>query len=47
MADLIDQHNEWLKKRGWYDIITATLEGNWIDESDAVDGYLDDGDTAD
>ena len=47
VADLIDQHNEWLKKRRWYDIITATLDENWIDESDAVDGYLDDGDTAD
>jgi uncharacterized Zn finger protein (UPF0148 family) len=47
VADLIDQHNEWLKKRGWYDIITATLDENWIDESDAVDGYHDDGDTAD
>jgi hypothetical protein len=34
---LIEQHDEWLKDRGWYDIITATLDENWID-----DGFLDD-----
>ena len=54
MVDLIEQHNEWLKKHGWYDIITAALDENWcpsgtegIDESDAFHGYVDDGHTAD
>ena len=42
VAELIEQHDEYLKKRGWYDAITATLDENWID--DAVDGYLDAGD---
>ena len=40
---LIEQHDEWLKDRGWYDIITATLDENWMD--DAVDGYLYTGNT--
>ena len=43
VLSLIEQHEEWLKDRGWYDIITATLDENWI--NDAVDEYLDAGDT--
>ena len=43
LLSLIEQHDEWLKDRGWYDIITATLDENWID--DAVDEYLDASDT--
>jgi hypothetical protein len=39
VLSLIEQHDEWLKDRGWYDIITATLDENWTD--DAVDEYLD------
>ena len=35
---LIEKHDEYLKKRGDYDIITATLDENWMD--DAVDEYL-------
>jgi hypothetical protein len=35
---LIEQHDEWLKDRGRYDIITATLDENWVD-----DEFLDDG----
>jgi hypothetical protein len=29
----MERHDEWLKERGWYAIMTATL-----DEDDAVDG---------
>ena len=28
---LIEKHDEYLKKRGDYDIITATLDENWVD----------------
>jgi hypothetical protein len=34
VADLIQQHDEYLKERGDYDIITATLDGNWNGEDD-------------
>jgi hypothetical protein len=34
---LIEQHDEWLKDRGWYDIITHTLDDNWTGEDD---GYI-------
>ena len=44
IASLIEQHNEYLKRRGWYDIITATFDENWIE---AVDGSLDDDATGD
>jgi hypothetical protein len=43
VASLIGQHDEYLKKRGWYDVITATLDENWLD--DAVDGFLTGNDT--
>jgi len=36
VAEVIEQHDEYLRRRGWYDVITATLDENWID--DAVDG---------
>jgi hypothetical protein len=38
VARVIKEHDGYLKKRGWYDIITATLDENWKD--DAVDGFL-------
>jgi hypothetical protein len=38
VAELIEQHDRYLRKREWYDVITATLDENWID--DAVDVYL-------
>jgi hypothetical protein len=31
---LIEQHDVWLKDRGWYAIITATLDENWTGEND-------------
>ena len=31
---LIEQRDEWLKDRGWYDIITVALEENWNGEDD-------------
>jgi hypothetical protein len=34
VLSLIEQHDEWLKDRGWYDIITVALEENWNDEDD-------------
>ena len=37
VLSLIEQHDEWLKDRGWYDIITATLDENWKGEDD---GYI-------
>ena len=38
VASLIGQHDEYLKKRDWYDIITATLDENWVaDENDEFD----------
>jgi hypothetical protein len=40
VAKLIEKYDEYLKKRGDYDIIAATLDENWID-----DEPLDDGDT--
>jgi hypothetical protein len=38
VAKLIERHDEYLKKRGDYDIITETLYESWMD--DAVDEYL-------
>jgi hypothetical protein len=43
VAELIKQHDQYLRKCGWYDVITATLDENWMD--DAVDGYLCPGNT--
>ena len=37
VLSLIEQHDEWLKDRGWYDIITRTLDENWTGEDD---GYI-------
>jgi hypothetical protein len=37
VLNLIEQHDEWLKDRGWYDIITAMLDQNWTGEDD---GYI-------
>ena len=37
IAFLIEQHDEWLKDRDWYDIITRTLDDNWKGEDD---GYI-------
>jgi hypothetical protein len=34
VAGVIERHDEYLKKRGWYDIITATLDENWVDGGD-------------
>ena len=34
VLSLIEQHDEWLKDRGWYGIITATLVENWEGEDD-------------
>ena len=33
-AELIQQHDAYLKERGDYNIITATLDGNWNCEDD-------------
>ena len=41
VARVIEEHDEYLKKRGWYDIITATLDENWKDDGTA-DGFTDD-----
>jgi hypothetical protein len=43
IARLIEQHDEWLKKKktggeSWYDIITSTLDENWVADDD--DGYI-------
>ena len=48
IARLIAQHDEWLKKkrtdgRSWYDIITDTLDENWVTDDD--DGLIWDADT--
>jgi hypothetical protein len=38
-ARRIKEHDEFLKKRGDYDIITATLDENWTnDDNELVDG---------
>jgi hypothetical protein len=39
VARLIGQHDEWLKKKrtdgeSWYDIITSTLDENWVADDD-------------
>jgi hypothetical protein len=39
-ADLILQHDAWLRERGDYDIITATLDENWVANEGA--GYIND-----
>ena len=44
IARLIARHDEWLKRkwtdgRGWYDIITDTLDENWHDDDDAEFAY--------
>ena len=31
---VIKEHDEYLKKRGWYDTITATLDENWVDDTE-------------
>jgi hypothetical protein len=36
VAKVIKQHDEYLKKRGDYDIITATLDENWVGDDDAM-----------
>jgi hypothetical protein len=36
VARVMKKHDEYLKKRGWYDLITATFDENWID--DDLDG---------
>jgi hypothetical protein len=36
ITKIIEQHDAYLKKRGWYDIITATLNENW-DGADATE----------
>ena len=43
VARVIKEHDEYLKKRGDYDIITATLDQNWVGEGKEVEG----GDDAD
>ena len=40
VLSLIEQHDEWLKDRDWYDIITRTLDENWKGEDDDDDGYI-------
>ena len=39
VLSLIEHHDDWLKDRGWYDIITATLDENWKGEDDGA-GYI-------
>jgi hypothetical protein len=34
VARIIKEHDEYLKKRGWYDTITATLDENWVDDTE-------------
>ena len=41
VARVIEEHDEYLKKRGWYGIITAALDENWKD-GDTADGFTDD-----
>jgi hypothetical protein len=40
VLSLSEKHDEWLKDRGWYDIITRTLDENWKGEDDGDDGYI-------
>ena len=40
MLSLIEQHDEWLKDCGWYDIITAMLDENWTGADDGNDWYM-------
>jgi hypothetical protein len=37
LAEVIRKHDEYLKRRGDYDIITATLDENWVDDGAATD----------
>jgi hypothetical protein len=32
VASVIKEHDEYLKKRGDYEFITATLDENWVDD---------------
>ena len=48
IARLIVQHDEWLKKkrtngRSWYDLITDSMDENWIPDDD--DGLVWDADS--
>jgi hypothetical protein len=43
VTNLIAQHDAYLKRRGWCDIIAATLDENY--KGVECDGYLDDGHT--
>ena len=42
VAKVTEKHDEYLKKRVWYDIITTTLDENWVadgnDEFDSESG---------
>ena len=42
----IEQHDGYLKKRGDYDIITATLDENWTDDADDEDCNTDNNNNA-
>jgi hypothetical protein len=44
ITKIIEQHDEYLKKRGDYDIITASLDENAADNAEEG-GVTDDGDT--
>ena len=47
VASLIGQHDEYLKKRGWYDIITATLDENWAADGNDADEHVFDPEAGD
>jgi hypothetical protein len=44
-ARRIKENDEYLKKRGDYDIITATLDENTADNAEDEGAFYDDGDT--
>src|SRR5262245_50306080 len=46
VARVIKEHDEYLKKSGWSELITATLDENWQGEG-ADDGHIDDVDADD
>ena len=36
IARLIARHDEWLKKKRWYDIISGALDENWRDDDEFI-----------
>jgi len=46
-AEAIKGHDAYLKRRGWYDLITATLDENWAADGNDADEHVFDSESGD